>query len=219
MLNALEHLWSICLAASVARQMYMRSPVGVGSLAKIYGGELVCKVLHSPSAFRKIKPLSQITCYKCILKCFSMHNILATFVVNYSHFGIHSQVEMIIWLQLIPCSLTVTLIQWNMFMNNDWKRFFLFLIVGRQRRGTRPSHFCRGNSAVGRKILQSLEGIKMAEKDATGGRKLTPQGRRDLDRIASQLSTKGKKAWAFPSQQTFKHKQNMCWMKYLAYCE
>merc|ERR1711893_54299 len=97
-----EEDWYYIRTASVARHMYMRSPVGVGALTKVYGG--------------------------------------------------------------------------------------------RKRRGTRPSHFCKGASGVSRKILQSLEGIKMAEKDATGGRRLTPQGRRDLDRIASQLAAKGKKA-------------------------
>uniref|UniRef100_K1P7Q6 Small ribosomal subunit protein eS19 n=1 Tax=Magallana gigas TaxID=29159 RepID=K1P7Q6_MAGGI len=64
---------------------------------------------------------------------------------------------------------------------------FTNLYSGRKRNGTAPSHFCRGNSSVARKVLQSLEGMKLVEKDtATGGRKLTPQGRKDLDRIAAQ---------------------------------
>lgn len=65
------------------------------------------------------------------------------------------------------------------------------LFKGRKRNGTAPSHFCRGNSSVARKVLQSLEGMKLVEKDtATGGRKLTPQGRKDLDRIAAQVNEK-----------------------------
>ncbi|XP_054159909.1 40S ribosomal protein S19-like [Oppia nitens] len=59
---------------------------------------------------------------------------------------------------------------------------------GRYRRGVRPSHYCRGSTNVARKALQSLEGVKWVEKDEnTGGRKLTNQGVRDLDRIAAQL--------------------------------
>uniref|UniRef100_S4R7M9 Small ribosomal subunit protein eS19 n=1 Tax=Petromyzon marinus TaxID=7757 RepID=S4R7M9_PETMA len=58
---------------------------------------------------------------------------------------------------------------------------------GRQRNGTKPSHFSRGSKNVARKVLQSLESLKMVEKDPTGGRRLTPTGQRDLDRIAGQV--------------------------------
>ncbi|XP_062578308.1 small ribosomal subunit protein eS19-like isoform X2 [Saccostrea cucullata] len=68
---------------------------------------------------------------------------------------------------------------------------FSKLYSGRKRRGTAPSHFCKGNTSINRKVLQSLEGMKLVEKDtATGGRKLTPQGRKDLDRIAAQVNEK-----------------------------
>lgn len=50
-----------------------------------------------------------------------------------------------------------------------------------------PSHFSRGSKSVARRVLQALEGLKMVEKDQDGGRKLTPQGQRDLDRIAGQV--------------------------------
>nr|ABW23149.1 ribosomal protein rps19 [Arenicola marina] len=63
---------------------------------------------------------------------------------------------------------------------------------GRKNNGTRPSHFCEGSSSIARKALQSLEGVKMVEKDPTGGRRLSSQGRRDLDRIASQMVNKDK---------------------------
>ncbi|CAM9763903.1 unnamed protein product [Lampetra fluviatilis] len=59
---------------------------------------------------------------------------------------------------------------------------------GRQRNGTKPSHFSRGSKNVARKVLQSLESLKMVEKDPTGGRRLTPTGQRDLDRIAGQVA-------------------------------
>merc|ERR1712127_244247 len=50
---------------------------------------------------------------------------------------------------------------------------------GRKNNGTAPSHFCISSGTVSRKVLQSLEALKMIEKDAnTGGRKLTSTGRR-----------------------------------------
>merc|ERR1711910_202887 len=59
---------------------------------------------------------------------------------------------------------------------------------GKKRNGTAPSHCCRASTNVLRKVLQSLEGLKMVETDPNnGGRRLTDTGRRDLDRIASQI--------------------------------
>ncbi|XP_072049406.1 small ribosomal subunit protein eS19-like [Amphiura filiformis] len=63
---------------------------------------------------------------------------------------------------------------------------------GRQRRGLRPPHYCRGSSSVARKVLQSLEHLKVIEKDGNCGRRLTSQGQRDLDRIAAQVMVKAK---------------------------
>merc|ERR1712177_22125 len=70
----------------------------------------------------------------------------------------------------------------------------------RKNNGSSPSHWCRGNGGIARKALQALEGLKLAEKDPNGGRRLTSQGRRDLDRIAAQIklaaAEKAKKAAA-----------------------
>merc|ERR1712126_506064 len=57
---------------------------------------------------------------------------------------------------------------------------------GAKRNGTGPNHFCLSSSNVARKVLQSLEGIKLITKDANGGRTIAPSGRRDMDRIAGQ---------------------------------
>merc|ERR1739845_272174 len=57
----------------------------------------------------------------------------------------------------------------------------------RKRRGTRPSHFCETSGSVARKALQTLEQLKLVEKAPNGGRILTSQGHRDLDRIAAQM--------------------------------
>merc|ERR1711864_7950 len=60
----------------------------------------------------------------------------------------------------------------------------------RSNNGSSPSHWAAGNGGVARKALQALEGLKLAEKDPNGGRRLTSQGRRDLDRIAAQIKVK-----------------------------
>ncbi|XP_073255547.1 small ribosomal subunit protein eS19-like [Porites lutea] len=60
---------------------------------------------------------------------------------------------------------------------------------GRKRRGSRPSHFERSSSSVARSVLKGLEQLKLIEKDSSGGRSLTSQGQRDLDRIACQVSS------------------------------
>merc|ERR1711981_930165 len=57
----------------------------------------------------------------------------------------------------------------------------------RRNNGSAPSHWRAGSGSIGRKALQALEQLKLVEKDPNGGRRLTSQGRRDLDRIAAQL--------------------------------
>uniref|UniRef100_A0A915BG35 Ribosomal protein S19S n=2 Tax=Parascaris univalens TaxID=6257 RepID=A0A915BG35_PARUN len=57
-----------------------------------------------------------------------------------------------------------------------------------KRRGVTPNHFAKASGSVIRKALQTLEAIKWVEKHPDGnGRILTKQGRKDLDRIASQM--------------------------------
>ncbi|KAJ8315837.1 hypothetical protein KUTeg_006281 [Tegillarca granosa] len=60
----------------------------------------------------------------------------------------------------------------------------------RKRNGTAPSHLCKGIPSISRRVLQSLESLKLVEKDPNGGRRLTNQGRKDLDRIAAQVCEK-----------------------------
>lgn len=67
---------------------------------------------------------------------------------------------------------------------------FTKIYGGRKRNGTAPSHYCRANRSIQRKVLQGLESLKIVEKDPSGGRRLSSQGRRDLDRIAAQIKTK-----------------------------
>lgn len=58
----------------------------------------------------------------------------------------------------------------------------------------RPSHYCRSSGSVARKALQALENLKLIEKVPDNrGRRLTAQGRRDVDRIAAQIKVAKKK--------------------------
>jgi len=58
---------------------------------------------------------------------------------------------------------------------------------GRNRRGNRPSHHRDCSSSVQRKICQSLEKIGVLEQTGNGGRRISQDGQRDLDRIATAV--------------------------------
>ena len=58
---------------------------------------------------------------------------------------------------------------------------------GRNRRGNRPSHHGDASAAVQRKVCQSLEKIGVLEKSDNGGRRISQDGQRDLDRIATAV--------------------------------
>merc|ERR1712038_1229027 len=60
----------------------------------------------------------------------------------------------------------------------------------RRNNGSKPSHWSAGSGTIARKALQTLEQLKLVEKDPNGGRRLSSQGRRDLDRIAAQINAK-----------------------------
>lgn len=58
---------------------------------------------------------------------------------------------------------------------------------GRNRRGNRPSHHADASTSIQRRVCQSLEKIGVLEKAENGGRKITQDGQRDLDRIATAI--------------------------------
>ncbi|KAG0500742.1 hypothetical protein HPP92_000814 [Vanilla planifolia] len=58
---------------------------------------------------------------------------------------------------------------------------------GRKRNGSRPTHFCKSSGAIARHILQQLQKMNIIEPDEKGGRKITSQGRRDLDQVAGRV--------------------------------
>mmetsp|Transcript_2094 Transcript_2094/g.4367 ORF Transcript_2094/g.4367 Transcript_2094/m.4367 type:complete len:149 (-) Transcript_2094:189-635(-) len=59
---------------------------------------------------------------------------------------------------------------------------------GSKRNGNRPSHFALGSGSVARVVLKELTKLKVLELDPKGGRKITQDGQRDLDRIAGQVA-------------------------------
>lgn len=60
---------------------------------------------------------------------------------------------------------------------------------GAKNNGSRPSHFRRGSGSIARHVLQQLESIGIVEQDPNGGRRITSDGQRDLDRIAGKISS------------------------------
>merc|ERR1712071_557241 len=59
-----------------------------------------------------------------------------------------------------------------------------------RRRGCAPNHFCIAAGGVARKSLQALAEAQIVENHPDGGRILSSNGRRVLDRIASQVRSK-----------------------------
>eukprot|EP00127_Corallochytrium_limacisporum_P007110 Clim_evm29s242 gene=Clim_evmTU29s242 len=55
------------------------------------------------------------------------------------------------------------------------------------RRGVRPEHFRAGSKSVARHSLHQLEKCGVVEKAPNGGRRVTAEGQRDMDRIATQV--------------------------------
>lgn len=60
------------------------------------------------------------------------------------------------------------------------------------RSGTVPEHFAKASGGLIRHMLKQLENIGLVEKGETkkGGRRITPQGQRDLDLIAARIEKK-----------------------------
>ena len=58
---------------------------------------------------------------------------------------------------------------------------------GCNRCGNRPSHHADSSASVQRKVCQSLEKIGVLEKSDNGGRRISQDGQRDLDRIATAV--------------------------------
>jgi len=56
-----------------------------------------------------------------------------------------------------------------------------------KRRGVRPSHHVDASGSVQRKVVQSLEKIGVLEAHPDGGRTVSQEGQRDLDRISTSV--------------------------------
>ncbi|GBG61485.1 hypothetical protein CBR_g21828 [Chara braunii] len=59
---------------------------------------------------------------------------------------------------------------------------------GRKSNGVRPHHFATSSGSIARHVLKQLEVLKIVEKDPKGGRRITSNGQRDLDRIAGRIA-------------------------------
>ncbi|XP_049851174.1 uncharacterized protein LOC126325509 [Schistocerca gregaria] len=53
--------------------------------------------------------------------------------------------------------------------------------------GLRPQHFALGSGSIARSILRNLETMRLIEKHPKGGRRITAEGRRDLDSVARSI--------------------------------
>jgi len=62
-----------------------------------------------------------------------------------------------------------------------------------KRRGVRPAHHSEASGAVQRKIIQALEKIGVLEQSENGGRVISQEGQRDLDRISTAVIQKVRK--------------------------
>lgn len=60
------------------------------------------------------------------------------------------------------------------------------LYGGAKNRGFRPHKHVDASGSINRKVLQSLEKIGVVEISPKGGRRISENGQRDLDRIAAQ---------------------------------
>jgi len=63
------------------------------------------------------------------------------------------------------------------------------LYGGKNRRGTLPGHHAKASGAILRHILKQLEDLKILEPHSKGGRQITSDGQRDLDRIAGRIAS------------------------------
>ncbi|GMM43184.1 hypothetical protein FOG51_01649 [Hanseniaspora uvarum] len=61
------------------------------------------------------------------------------------------------------------------------------LYGGAKNRGVRPNKHVDASGSINRRVLQSLEKIGVLEKAPNGGRRISENGFRDLDRIAGQI--------------------------------
>lgn len=60
------------------------------------------------------------------------------------------------------------------------------LYGGAKNRGFRPHKHVDASGSINRKVLQALEKIGVVEISTKGGRRISENGQRDLDRIAAQ---------------------------------
>lgn len=65
---------------------------------------------------------------------------------------------------------------------------FRRIFGGRNRHTSRPEHFRQGSGAVNRHAIHALESCKILERNPDGTRRVSREGQRHMDHIASQLA-------------------------------
>ena len=58
----------------------------------------------------------------------------------------------------------------------------------KKNRGCKPEHAVKANQGVIRRAMQQLEALGYVEKHESGGRKITANGRKVMDRMAVQIT-------------------------------
>ena len=99
------------------------------------------------------------------------------------------------WKAKLPCSFTChsAAVARHIYLRKDVGIGALTkLHGGRNRRGNRPSHHANSSASVQRKVCQSLEKIGVLEQTGNGGRRISQDGQRDLDRIATAVVEENK---------------------------
>eukprot|EP01128_Nolandella_sp_AFSM9_P007470 TRINITY_DN4100_c0_g1_i1.p2 TRINITY_DN4100_c0_g1~~TRINITY_DN4100_c0_g1_i1.p2 ORF type:complete len:141 (-),score=40.19 TRINITY_DN4100_c0_g1_i1:97-519(-) len=68
--------------------------------------------------------------------------------------------------------------------------YYRHVFGGPTRRGVRGNHHTKASGAIIRHVIKQLESIGVVEKDPKGGRRITTEGQRDIDRIAGRVNKK-----------------------------
>ncbi|GKC16594.1 40S ribosomal protein S19-3-like protein [Tanacetum coccineum] len=59
---------------------------------------------------------------------------------------------------------------------------------GNKRNSSTPPHFCKASGGIARYILQQLQSMNIVDFNTKGRRKITSNGRRDLDHVVRRVA-------------------------------
>lgn len=161
--------------ASVARHIYLRKHVGVGALRKLHGGAANRGV--RPSHHADASGALRCQAYGAA-SCVLLHRRSFFADIPHSHQNFPPPRPSITLPGCFDASSRL----------GPWKRSHTDLPPSHARTHLHTSQQPPGlTGSVERKVLQGLEKIGVLEKDPRGGRRISQDGQRDLDRIASAI--------------------------------